>query len=395
MLDAVHGPDLARETDLAGEAGAAVDGEVDAGGEHGADDGQVDGRVTDSQSAGDVEEDVLLDQLEPGALLEYGQEHVHASQIEARGAALRRGIDGAADERLGLDEERSRTFDGRCDGYAAQPFVVLRQEQLRGVVNLAEAALAHFVDAQLGGAAKAVLDAAQDAVHVLPIALELQHRVHDVLQNLRPGQAPFLINMPDHEDRCARLFGELEDGRAALPDLRDAARRRLGRLGVHRLDRVDDHQVGPESVSVGEDLLEVRLAIDVAVRHDFGAVGGEAVGAHLELAGALLAGDVERVEVGEAEDGLEDERRLANAGFAAHEDERSADESAAQDAVQLRVVHIDAHLLLGGDVAQELRPGVGATDGSRGASGGRFGADDLLHIRIPCAARGAFAHPFG
>ena len=72
---------------------------------------------------------------------------------------------------------------------------------------------------------------------------------------------------------------------------------------------------------MGEDLLEVRLAIDVAVRHLLGAVGGEAVGAHLELAGALLAGDVERVEVGEAEDGLEDEGRLADTGFAAHEDE--------------------------------------------------------------------------
>ena len=146
---------------------------------------------------------------------------------------------------------------------------------------------------------------------------------------------------------------------------------------------------------MGEDLLEVRLAIDVAVRHALGAVGGEAVSAHLELSGALLARDVERVEVGEAKDGLEDEGRLADAGFAAHEDERSADESAAQDAVQLRIVHIDAHLLLGGDVAQELRPCVGSTDGSRGTSGGRFRTDDLLHIRIPCAARGAFAHPFG
>ena len=317
----MHGADLARETDLAGETGAAVDGEVDAGGEHGADDGQVDGRIADAQSAGDVEEDVLLDQLEPGALLEYGQKHVHAPQIEARGTALRRGIDGAADERLCLDEERPHTFDGRGDGHAAQPFVVLCQEQLRGVVDLAQATLPHFVDPQLGGAAEAVLDAAQDAVHVLPVALELQHRVHDVLQNLRPGQAPFLIDMPDHEDRRARLLGELEDGRAALPDLRDAARRRLGRLGVHRLDRVDDHQVGLEAIGVGDDLLEVRLAIDVAVRHLLGAVGGEAVSAHLELAGALLAGDVERVEVGEAEDGLEDEGRLADAGFAAHEDE--------------------------------------------------------------------------
>ena len=114
--------------------------------------------------------------------------------------------------------------------------MVLCQEQLRGVVDLAEAALPHFVDPQLGGAAEAILDAAQDTVHILPVALELQHRVHDVLQNLRSGQAPFLINMPDHKDRCARLLGELEDGRAALPDLRDAARRRLGRLGVHRLD---------------------------------------------------------------------------------------------------------------------------------------------------------------
>ena len=194
--------------------------------------------------------------------------------------------------------------------------MVLRQKELRGVVHLTQAALAHFVDAELGGAAEAVLDAAQDAIHVLPVALKLQHRVHDVLQNLRPGQAPFLIDMPDHEDRRARLLGELEDGRAALPDLRDAARRRLGRLGVHRLDRVDDHQVGLEAIGVGEDLFEVCLAIDVAVRHALGAVGGEAVGAHLELAGALLAGDVERVQVVEAEDGLEHERRLADAGRA-------------------------------------------------------------------------------
>ena len=66
--------------------------------------------------------------------------------------------------------------------------------------------VAHLEDADLVGRAEPVLDAAQDAVLVVPVALQVEHGVDHVLQHARSGDRAFLGDMADEhhrECRCA------------------------------------------------------------------------------------------------------------------------------------------------------------------------------------------------
>ena len=83
----------------------------------------------------------------------------------------------------------------------------------------------------------------------------------------------------------------LELGRALL-ELGDGARRRLDQVALHRLDGIDDEDVGLQRFDVLEYLLGAGFGEDVAV----GRGGVRKTGsAHLELRFALLAGDVEHL----------------------------------------------------------------------------------------------------
>ena len=62
--------------------------------------------------AGDVGEDVVARQHQPGALLEHGQQQRHAVGVEAVGGALGVAVGAGADERLHFDQQRPRAFDG-------------------------------------------------------------------------------------------------------------------------------------------------------------------------------------------------------------------------------------------------------------------------------------------
>ena len=121
----------------------------------------------------------------------------------------------------------------------------------------------HLVDAQLAGAAEAVLDAAQDAVEVVLVALELQHGVHNVLQHLRSGQRAFLVYMSDEQDRGAAALGILEQGSRTLANLCERTGRGLHALRLYRLYGVDDDKVGLHLFDVLVYLFERRLAKDV------------------------------------------------------------------------------------------------------------------------------------
>ena len=97
--------------------------------------------------------------------------------------------------------------------------MVLAEEQFRRIAYLPQSVLSHLIDAQLGSAAETVFDAAQDAVHIMLVAFKLEHGVHNVLQYLRPGNASFLVDMADEDDRRMRFFGEAQDRGGAFPHL--------------------------------------------------------------------------------------------------------------------------------------------------------------------------------
>ncbi len=91
------------------------------------------------------------------------------------------------------------------------------------------------------------------------IAFEVEHRIDDVLQHARAGDRAVLRHMADEHDDDAALLGEPRQLRRAFADLRDASRRRGQRLGVRRLDRIDDDDFGLLGRNRGDDGLELDL----------------------------------------------------------------------------------------------------------------------------------------
>ena len=70
------------------------------------------------------------------------------------------------------------------------------EQDFGGVAHLAQAAFEHLEDADFVRGAETVLDAAQQAVGVVAVALELEHHVHDVSRIFGPAIVPSLVMWP-------------------------------------------------------------------------------------------------------------------------------------------------------------------------------------------------------
>ena len=80
-----------------------------------------------------------------------------------------------------------------------------------------------------------------------------------------------------------------------------------------------------------------------------------AVGTHLQLMSTLLAADIQYLAVVHPEDGLQRQRALAYARFAAEEHYRARHETTAEHTVELVVVKVDARFVLRAYLAQQQR----------------------------------------
>ena len=315
LLDTVYRTYLAAQADFPGHADAAFDARVHIAAQHGGNDGQVDGRIGHFQSSGYVQEHVFLRQFKPHALLQHGQQHIQPAQVEAGGRTLRRAVSRRADQGLRLDEEGAHALDGRRDGDATQSFVILGEQQFRRIAPLPQTVLPHLVDAQLGRAAETVLDAAQDTVHIMLVALELQHGIHDMFQHLGAGQCPLLIDMADQYHGNIALLGEFQQQRGALAHLRDAAGRTVHGLCHDGLYGIYDHQLRLLVTDVQENLVERSLAHDHTRRtgqepfpsvHLSSCPWHQTVGTQLQLPRTLLSTDIKHPLVRHFQYGLQD-----------------------------------------------------------------------------------------
>ena len=188
-----------------------------AGAPRGAGDGQRDGeigpRLVDAHAAHDVDEDVAGAEADAGVAPQDGEHErqpvaVDAVADPARGHELALG-----DERLDLDQERTRALHRREDDRAGR-LRGLADEARAGVEDLDEAALAHLEDPDLVRRAEAVLQRAQRAVGALALALELQHAVDQVLEHPRAGQRALLGDVPDEQHGRALALGHGADARS-------------------------------------------------------------------------------------------------------------------------------------------------------------------------------------
>ncbi len=110
-------------------------------------------------------EDILLEHLHSETFFEYGQEHVHAAGVvipwRSAGCAVALETSACTSIRAGRTPSAAAPT-----GDAAQGFVVVGEQDFRGVAHLAQAAFEHLEDADFVRGAETVLDAAQQAVGV-------------------------------------------------------------------------------------------------------------------------------------------------------------------------------------------------------------------------------------
>ena len=94
----------------------------------------------------------------------------------------------------------------------------------------------------------------------MALALEIQHRVDDVLERLRTGEAAVLRHVSDEQRRNVPPFrGEEQLGRR-LTHLADTAWRRLELEREHGLDGIDDHEGRLDAGDFLEDALQTRFS---------------------------------------------------------------------------------------------------------------------------------------
>jgi hypothetical protein len=188
--------------------------------------------------------------------------------------------------------------------------------------------------ADLVDRAVAVLHCAHHPEPGGPLALELEHDVHQVLEDPRSGDAAVLRHVADQDGRHPSALRLPHEGCGHLLDLGDAARDAVDPGNPDRLDGVDDEEVGAQLLDVGEHRAEVGLGGEVElVVHTAAPVGPEP-----DLGGRLLAGDVERAApaAGGLRSHLEEQRRLPDPRLAGEQHHRTRNEPPAEDPVELR-----------------------------------------------------------
>ena len=154
----------------------------------GADYREVKRRVVDFYPSGYVEEHIFLRELEAYTFFKHGEEHIHSLGIKT-GA-----LDPAAEcrkLRCSLGPLNTSIINGRIlfhrnpDCGAAKLFVRVTEQYLRRIGDFAKP-LRHISEMPISDVLpKTVFDRAQYTVHIVAVALKLQHCVNYVFQHFR------------------------------------------------------------------------------------------------------------------------------------------------------------------------------------------------------------------
>ncbi len=213
-----------------------------------------------------------------------------------------------------------------------------------------------------------------------------------MLQYLRAGDAAFLVDVA-HDKGCESAGFCLPHHRhGTFPHLADASGGRGNVAVKHGLYRVDDHNRRLEPVNCRGDFRQLSLCQHI----DFPLGYAQALGAHLQLAAAFLAGHIQNSFTGAHQAAeLEKKRGLPHPGRAAHKNDGTAHGSSAKHAVKLADAREKPDLLLRIQLRDQFRRIAAqrfcsalARAGRGRSGGGRFG------YGVPRAAGQAFPGPF-
>ena len=236
---------------------------------------------------------------------------------------------------MNFNKNRPCSLDAGEHAGARYVVIPAGQEQRRWIGDLGQAGAGHLENADFVRRAIAILDRAQDPELVAAVALEIKHRVDHVLQHPGAGDLSVLGDVADEDQREALAFGQPDQFLRRGADLGHGAGRRFQAVHEHRLDRINDHQIG----SAGPSGIAQRCR-DIAHRGgggqaDVGVGEVEPVGAQPQLVDRLLTGDIDRGQgLRQGGGDLQQQGRFADAGVATDQECRAGDHAAAGNAVE-------------------------------------------------------------
>jgi hypothetical protein len=161
--------------------------------------GQIGRRLADAHAAHRVDEHVLVQASHAGMTVQHRQQHREAIAVQAHRQPAR-ARPAAVHQRLHLHQQRARAFQRHQHAGAGHRLAVGGQEDRARVAHALEPALRHREHANLVDGAEAVLDCAHEAKARMRVALEVQHRVDDVLKHARAGKRALFRHMAHQHD---------------------------------------------------------------------------------------------------------------------------------------------------------------------------------------------------
>jgi len=262
---------------------------------------KVHGGLRDTDAPGYRDVHVVLAEREPRPTLQHREDLEHATRVDAGRKPPRHLQVRRRDKGLHLDEKGPGALEHGSDRRARHVRRPLGQQRPGRLADAQQALGRHLEDPDLRDRAETVLGGSHDAQSVVLVALEREHRVHQVFEHPRSRDGAVLGDMPHDEDGDAALLGQAHQPRGTRSHLADASRHAI-EIGVsHRLDRVDDEQPRALGLRRGLDDGHIHLG-----QQRDPAGGADTIGAQLDLLGGLLAADVEHA----APRGTERRRRL-------------------------------------------------------------------------------------
>ena len=213
------------------------------------------------------------------ALLEHREQQRQPAGVDAGGDAAARvtGRARATSACTSTSSGRAPSTTGGDDRTRCARTTV-GEEQRRRVGHTDEPGLGHLEDAELLRRSEPVLERVEEPEPVVPVAVERQHGVDDVLERARPGEGAVLGDVADEHRRDRVFLREPDQPVRALAHLRERTRdaREVG-IG-ERLDRVDGDDVGPDRLDVGEHARQRRVGDEQQVGGERPEPGGRADG---------------------------------------------------------------------------------------------------------------------
>ena len=311
--------------------------------------------------------------------------------LQADGEPLGREAVRVVHQRLDFHQQRAAAFLRDQHARAGHVVAVAGEEDGGGVGHAFEAVFQHGEHAQLVGRAEAVFDGANHAVVGMLVAFEIQHGIHHVFQHARAGNRAVFGDVADKNHGDAHLLGHAGELGGALAHLRHGAGRGGNLVGIHGLNRVDDHH---GRLVLFQSSLH-RFQTDFRQQMHAVRIQPQTLRAQGDLLRRFFARHIQHFAFFRHQgNGLQQQRGFADARVAAQQNHRTAHQPAAEHAVKFAHAGGLARHFGGGNFGQLLHlRGVRRPRLETGIL--RLGRGNAFLQGVPLAAVRAFALPLG